>query len=174
MTKFSVMRRPLVVAVIVLLSSMAAWAQSADRGMDKASDGQFTGLLLVTDNLDWYDMFQRPEPPSFEAKDHFVPGEKGALAIIFSNAKPRDGVVRVMCDISTYNPDGRKQVADDQLCYEGPFYGPNILHPALLDLKFEMAEDEPAGEAGFSVTLRDANSGRSVDLDISFTQGPAQ
>lgn len=173
MMKSSALRLPLIGA-IVLLATLAASAQSPDRGMDKASDGAFTGLLLVTDNLDWYDMFQRPEPPSFEAKEHFVPGEKGALAIIFSNAEPSDGVVRVMCDISTYNPDGRQQVVDNQLCYEGPFYGPNILHPALLDLKFEMADDEPAGEAGFSVTLRDTNSGRSVDLDIAFTQGPAQ
>ena len=33
---------------------------------------------------------------------------------------------------------------------------------------------EPAGDAGFAVTLRDAHSSRSVDLDVSFTQGPAR
>lgn len=142
--------------------------------MDKASDGQFTGLLLVTDDLDWYDMFQRPEPPSFEGKQHFSPGEKGSLAIIFSNAEPRDGVVRVLCDITAHDPEGSRQVADDQLCYEGPFYGPNILHPALLDLRFEIGDDEPAGQAGFSVTLQDAYSDRAVDLEIAFTQGPSQ
>lgn len=158
----------------VLLCTAVASAQPVGGGIDKASDGPFTGLLLVTDNLDWYDMFQRPEPPSFEAKQHFVPGEKGSLAIIFSNAEPRDGIVRVMCDISTRNPEGSRQVGADQVCYEGPFYGPNILHPALLELKFEMGDEEPAGEAGFSVTLRDAHSGRSVDLDVSFTQGSAR
>lgn len=167
------MLRPMLAALAMVCGTLVAAAQPGDGSIEKASDGPFTGLLLVTDNLDWYDMFQRPEPPSFEAKEHFVPGEKGALAIIFSNAEPRDGIVRVMCDITTYNPQGSQQVAANQICYEGPFNGPNILHPALLDLKFEMADDEPAGEAGFSVTLRDANSGRAVDLDVSFTQGPA-
>lgn len=174
MMKYSGMLRAWFSMLAVLLCTAAASAQPADGGMDKASDGQFTGLLLVTDNLAWYDMFQRPEPPSFDAKQHFVPGEKGSLAIIFSNAEPRNGTVRVMCDISTRNPEGSRQVAADQVCYEGPFYGPNILHPALLELKFEMGDEEPAGEAGFSVTLRDAHSGRSVDLDVSFTQGPIQ
>lgn len=166
------LRAMLAVLAMSCLTPVAS-AQPADRGIEKASDGPFTGLLLVTDNLDWYDMFQRSEPPAFEAKEHFVPGEKGALAIIFSNAEPLDGIVTVMCDITTRNPQGSQKVAENQVCYEGPFYGPNILHPALLDLKFEMADDEPAGEAGFSVTLRDANSGRAVDLDVSFTQGPA-
>ncbi len=174
MMKFRLLLRPMFSILAVLLCTAAVLAQSADRGMDKASDGQFTGLLLVTDNLDWHDMFQRPEPPSFEAKQHFIPGEKGSLAIIFSNAEPRNGIVRVMCDISTRNPEGSQQVAADQVCYEGPSYGPNILHPALLELKFEMGDDEPAGDAGFAVTLRDAHSGRSVDLDVSFTQGPAR
>jgi len=161
------------VSLVFLFGSTAAFAQSVDRGLDKASDGQFTGLLLVTENLDWYDMFQRPEPPAFDGKEHFGPGEKGSLAIIFSNAEPQDGVVRVLCDITARDPDGSRQIADNQPCYEGPFLGPNILHPALLDLRFEMGADEPAGEAGFDVTLRDAGSGRQVDLSVSFTQGAA-
>ena len=167
------MLRSILAVFAMLCCTNVASAQPTDNGIEKASDGPFTGLLLVTDNLDWYGMFQRPEPPSFESKEHFVPGEKGSLAIIFSNAEPRDGIVTVMCDINSRNPQGSQQVAENQVCYEGPFYGPNILHPALLDLKFEMAADEPAGEAGFSVTLRDANSGRVVNLDVSFTQGPA-
>lgn len=161
-------------ALWFLLGSTAAFAQPADGGIDKASDGQFTGLLLVTDNLGWYEMFLRPEPPSFEAKAHFGPGEKGSLAIIFSNAEPRDGVVRVLCDITAHDPDGSRQVANDQLCYEGPFFGPNILHPALLDLRFEIGDDEPSGQSGFSVTLLDAYSDRTVDLGIAFTQGAGQ
>ncbi|MCY1548414.1 hypothetical protein D9M68_845210 [compost metagenome] len=166
------MRRCLL-SLLFLFGATAAFAQPVSSGIEKASDGQFTGLLLVTDDLDWYDMFQRPEPPSFEAKEHFGPGEKGSLAIIFSNAAPRDGNVRVLCDITAHDPEGSRQVADDQLCYEGPFYGPNILHPALLDLRFEIGADEPAGRSGFSVTLRDAYSDRAVDLDIAFTQGAA-
>lgn len=159
--------------LLLLLCNTTAFAQSVDGGMDKASDGQFTGLLLVTDNLDWYDMFQRTEPPAFEAKENFAPGEKGSLAIIFSNAEPRDGFVRVLCDITAHDPDGSRQVADDQVCYEGPFYGPNILHPALLDLRFEIGDDEPSGKSGFSVRLQDVYSNRAVDLDVDFMQGAA-
>lgn len=174
MMRSRIVFRPLICLLAVLLGTAVASAQSANQDIAKASDGQFTGLLLVTDNLAWYEMFQRPEPPTFEAKDHFERGQKGSLAIIFSNAEPRDGIVRVMCDISTHNPEGTRQVAVDEVCYEGPFYGPNILHPALLELKFEMGDDEPAGDAGFSVTLRDAYSGRSVDLAVWFTQGSTQ
>lgn len=167
------MRRCLI-SLLFLFGTAAAFAQPADGGIDKVSDGDFTGLLLVTDDLDWYAMFQRPEPPSFEAKEHFGPGEEGSLAIIFSNAEPRDGVVRVLCDITAHDPEGSRQVADDHLCYEGPFFGPNILHPALLDLRFEIGDDEPAGQSGFSVTLHDAHSDRAVDLEIAFTQGSGQ
>lgn len=172
------MSRPVLTLAMALLAVLGcasgAVSQTTDGGIDKASDGAFTGLLLVTDNVDWYDMFQRPEPPSFEAKEHFGPGEPGSLAIIFSNAEPRDGQVRVLCDIIAHDPEGTREVATNQVCYEGPFFGPNILHPALLDLRFEMGGDEPAGRAGFSVALRDAYSGRAVDLEISFTQGAGQ
>lgn len=165
--------RAIALAVLLALGGAgAAFSQAADTGMDKQSDGRFTGIAVVTDNIDWYDMFQRPEPPQFDGKSHYGPGEQGSLAIIFSNPEPRDGVVRVLCDITARDPAGARQVAADAVCYEGPYLGPNILHPALLDLRFETGDDEPAGQAGFSVELRDAHSGRAVTLDVSFTQGP--
>ena len=159
-------------SALVVACGLTSFAQAAGEGLDKASDGAFTGLLLVTDDLEWYDMFQRPEVPNFPGKEHFGPGEDGSLAIIFSNAEPRDGEVRVLCDIAARDPRGSRSIAVDQVCYEGPFHGPNILHPALVDLSFAMAEDEPAGVAGFDVTLRDANSQHTVNLSVSFTQGP--
>lgn len=160
-------------AFVLGMMAMPAVAQGPDTGIDKASDGDFTGILLVTDDIDWYAMFQRPEPPQFVSKPHFGPGERGALAIIFSNAEAVQGGVEVMCDITAHDPEGSRPVAVDRPCYEGPFFGPNILHPALVDLQFAIGDDEPAGQAGFTVILRDAHSSRQVTLDVSFTQGPA-
>ena len=160
--------------LLALGSAHTALAQAPDTGMDKQSDGRFTGIAVVTDNVDWYEMFQRPEPPQFDGKGHYGPGDRGSLAIIFSNPEPRNGVVRVLCDIVARDPAETRRVASEAVCYEGPYLGPNILHPALLDLRFEMGADEPAGQAGFSVTLNDAYSGRAVTLDVSFTQGPGR
>ena len=67
-------RRIAALLPVLLLLCVPALAQE-DRGLDKASDGQFTGLLVVTDDLDWYDMFARPEVPQFSGKSHFMPGD---------------------------------------------------------------------------------------------------
>jgi hypothetical protein len=152
------------------LLSSAASAQS-DIGIDKASSGRFTGLAVITDDLDWYDMFSRPETPSFSSKPHFAPGEWGALATIFSNAEAHDGKVEVRCDIDAFDPTGTRQVVRDAVCYEGPYRGDNILHPTLADLRFQIAPEDPPGEAGFLVTMRDAHSGHEVELRVSFEQG---
>lgn len=157
---------------VALAVSIAGPALAAS--LDKASDGQFTGIALITDDLNWYDTMRRPQTPSFEERDRFVVGEKGALAIVFSNAEPRDGVVRIVCDVTAFDPDGSRLIVDSGPCYEGPFAGPNLLHPALLDLKFEIAPGDPTGRAGFQITLRDAHSGRSIDLEVDFTQGGSE
>jgi len=158
----------LVVASLVLFSNIGAWAQD---GSDKQSDGDFTGIAMITDDLEWYDLFQRPETPEIKGQDRFEAGQRGSLVIIFSNAEARDGVARIMCDITAFDPEGSRLVVDSQPCYEGPYNGPNILHPALLDLQFEIGPSDPAGQAGFRITLRDAHSGRAVELEVAFTQG---
>ena len=163
-------RRIAALLPVLLLLCVPALAQE-DRGLDKASDGQFTGLLVVTDDLDWYDMFARPEVPQFSGKSHFMPGDWGSLAIIFSNAEAIDGQAEIRCDIEAFDPTGTKQVARDDVCYAGPYRGPNILHPTLVDLRFGITADDPPGPAGFKVTLRDANSDRELALEVGFTQG---
>ena len=160
----------LIIAASFALAAGAAMAQSPD-GHDKQSDGQFTGIAMITDDLEWYDLFQRPEPPQINGPDRLEAGERGALVIIFSNAEPRDGMAKITCDITAFDPTGSRLVAEDETCYEGPFRGPNILHPALLDLQFEIGPADPEGRAGFEITLRDAHSGREVQLKVAFTQG---
>jgi hypothetical protein len=163
-----------VLALLAMLGGSAV-AESGNAGSaDKQSDGAFTGLAMLTDDPEWYTQFQRPETPQINGRDHFDAGELGVLAILFSNAEPRDGVVKVMCDITSFDPDGSQLVVDSGPCYEGPYNGPNILHPALLTLNFRIGPDEPAGRAGFEITLRDAYSGRAVDLAVAFTQGTIQ
>jgi len=161
--------RSLVAFVLAVSLGNAASAQSS-LSTDKRSDGAFTGIALITDDLSWYELFQRPEPPRISGEDQFGPGERGSLAIIFSNAEPNGGTVRVECDIRAFDPKGSRIVIESGLCYEGPYGGDNVLHPALLDIQFEIAPDDPAGQAGFEITLRDANSTRMVTLTVEFTQ----
>lgn len=142
-----------------------------DAGFDKDSDGQFTGLAIITDDAKWYEQFARPETPQITGKSSFGPGEAGALALLFSNAKPQDGAAEIRCDITAFDPEGSRQIANGDVCYKGPYLGPNILHPTLVDLRFAMGQDEPEGKAGFKITMRDVHSGRTVDLNVSFTQG---
>lgn len=160
----------LVASLASLLFSGTAVAQSSS---DKASDGAFTGIALITDDPNWHQLFQRPETPHISGVDRLAGGERGTLAIIFSNAEPRDGMVSIVCDVTVFDPAGSRLIVDSGPCYDGPYAGPNILHPTLLDLSFGIGEDEPEGKAGFKVTLRDAHSGREVDLEVGFTQGGA-
>lgn len=148
--------------------SSGAMAQSSS---DKASDGDFTGIALITDDPNWYALFQRPETPEISGVDRVGGGERGTLAIIFSNAEPRDGVAKILCDVTAFDPTGSRLIVDSGPCYEGPYAGPNILHPTQLDLSFGIGEDEAEGEAGFEITLRDVHSGRVVELTVGFTQG---
>ena len=169
----AVVRGGLVALALVALlgSTMGAAAQSST---DKQSDGQFTGIALITSNLRWYELFERPEPPRITGVDHLKAGEHGALAIIFSNAEPRNETVRVECDVTAFDPGGSSPVVKSGVCYEGPYHGDNVLHPALLDLQFAMGANDPPGRAGFKITLRDAYSSRKVKLNVVFTQGPGK
>lgn len=161
-------------AGLVFLASLGMSAIAAaqpDAAFDKRSNGRFTGQAFVTDNLDWYEMFSRPEVPRVNMKSQFAPGESGSLGIIFSNAEAREGTVRVECDVTALDPEGSRVVVSAGVCYEGPYFGDNILHPALLDLRFRIGADDPPGKSGFKVTLRDAHSRRSVNLQVTFMQG---
>lgn len=149
----------------LLATSSPTLGQSAS---DKDSDGPFTGLAIITDDLKWYKLFESPKTPVLSVKDVFGPNERGALALIFSNAQPRNGVVKVECDVTAFDPRGKKPIVDDGACYDGPFYGENILVPALLDLQFETSKEDPPGRAGFTVTMHDVHSGRKVKLTVAY------
>ena len=164
------MLRPLATALSLLVLTAGAMAQSSS---DKASDGDFTGIAMLTDDANWHEQFERPETPQISGIDRVAAGGSGTLALLFSNAEPRDGVVRILCDVTAFDPSGTQPVIKAGPCYEGPFGGPNVLHPTLLDLTFGIGKDEAEGQAGFEVTLHDAHSGRSVDLTVTFTQGGA-
>jgi hypothetical protein len=154
-----------------ILSALLLVNTANAQSSDKDSDGVFTGIALITDNPRWHELFQRPEVPQISGVSRLTAGERGTLALLFSNAEPRNGMVKIACDVTAFDPNGSRSVVESGPCYEGPFSGPNILHPTLLDLSFAIGADEPEGQAGFKVKLRDVHSGRTVDLTVSFTQG---
>ena len=169
------MRLAQIVAVLFALLAMPALAQpAAPFGTGKKSDGRFTGIALITDNARWYELFRRPEPPRIRGKSDFARGERGTLALIFSDAEPRNGRANIVCDVTAFDTAGSRVVVKSSPCYEGPYHGPNVLHPALLDIQFTIGPDDPVGRAGFRVTMRDAHSGRKVELAVFFSQGTAK
>ena len=161
--------RALAAAFLLAFAGFSAGALAQD-GADQKHDGKFTGIAMVTKDLKWFELFTKPETPEIRGHDKFGPGERGAVALVFSNAEPRQGIIKIECDIAAFDPEGSKQVLDSGVCYEGPYYGNNVLHPALLDLQFEIGDDDPAGRAGFRITARDVHSARSVKLNVAFTQ----
>lgn len=163
--------RVAVLALVASLGTFAAALAQSPGSYDKRSDGRFTGMAFITDDPRWYELLMRPELPKFEVQDEFGPGETGALAIMFSNAEPRQGTVRIECDVTALDPTGSSLVVDGGVCYEGPYNGDNILHAALLDLQFKIGPNDPRGQSGFAITLRDVHSSRSVKLNVAFTQG---
>jgi hypothetical protein len=157
----------------LLAGSSVAVAQPL-QPIDRESSGNFTAIAIVTSDIGWYDLFRRPETPHIRDTEHFAAGQTGALAIIFSNAKPRDGKIKVECDVTAFDPKGSSTVVDGGTCYEGPYFGDGVLHPALLDVRFDIGPNDPPGRAGFKVTLRDAQSGRRVNLEVGFVQGASK
>ena len=167
--------RPWLLGGLAALAMHAATTNAfAQSDYDKQSDGQFTGLALITDDPNWHLQFQRPSTPAIDGRDHFKAGESGTLALIFSNAEPRQGNVKIVCDVIAFDPQGSRKIVDAGPCYEGPYAGPNILHPTLLDLNFTIGPNDPKGLAGFRIVLRDAYSDRKVELAVAFTQGEGQ
>lgn len=158
------------VAALLFLTALGGPSALAQDGSDQKHDGKFTGIAIVTGDLKWFELFNKPETPQLSGKDKFRPGERGAVALIFSNAEPRQGQIKIECDITAFDPERTTQVLESGTCYEGPYYGDNILTPALIDLQFEIGQDDPAGRSGFRITARDAYSGRSVKLSVAFTQ----
>lgn len=163
----------LIFALALALASLVSIGSATAQSSDKKSDGDFTGLALITDDPNWFALFQRPETPNISLRNVLGAGDSAALALIFSNAEPLDGVIRVVCDVTAFDPKGSQVLVESGPCYEGPSIGPNILVPALLNISFSIAPDDPDGEAGFEITMRDVNSGRSVNLNVTFTQGGA-
>jgi hypothetical protein len=158
-------------AALLLAATLAGFSPVlAQDDADQKHDGKFTGIAMVTKDLKWFELFSKPETPEIRGAGKFVPGERGAVALIFSNAEPRGGKIKIECDVTAFDPDGSSQVAKSASCYDGPYYGDDILTPALLDIQFEIGKDDPDGKAGFHITARDVYSGRSVKLSVTFVQ----
>jgi hypothetical protein len=155
--------------VLVAMLAVAPTAAS-DTSVNKQNDGKFTGIAMVTSDLKWFKLFESPKTPEIKGKDSFRPGEWGAIAVIFANAEPRKGVVKVECDITAFDPKGSTVILKGGKCYEGPYYGDFVLTPVLIDLHFEIKADDAPGRAGFKITLRDVYSKRSVKLTVDFQQ----
>lgn len=165
----------LIAAIVLLTSTLCASAWGAEpRSMDKNSDGAFTGIALITEDLNWFETFQRPETPQFSGKDSLKPSEKAAVATFFSNPRVESGRVRVRCSVTAFEPSGETRALPSGMCYDGPPLPPNTLYPTFLDFKFGVGEDDARGIAGFRITMRDLNSGREVTVVVSFMQDTGQ
>lgn len=175
-TAISAARAVWVRAVLAVIASLVcASALAAEpRSTDKASSGAFTGIALVTDDPNWFELFRRPETPEISGKDSFRPGERGVIAVLFSNAEPENGRVAVSCEITAYEPDGTSSRYAPGPCYDGPALPDNVLYPTALDLQFTVGPNDQNGLAGFRIVLRDLNGGQSVALDVSFMQDTAR
>lgn len=163
------------ICLAIVCSFPAIAAEPAEpQARDKASDGAFTGLAFVTGDLKWFEQFQRPEAPTINGKNHFSPGESGAIATLFSNAKSTNGRVRVACEITAFDPDGTSRSFPPGMCYDGPAFPPNTLYPSLMDINFTITKEDTYGLAGFKILMRDLNADKSVQLQVSFIQGETQ
>lgn len=163
---------PIILAALFFVTSTfgVSFAEEA-RPTDKRSDGEFTGIAMLTDDVRWYEQFSRPEVPNISGISHVGPGQRAAIALLFSNAKARNGIVKVLCTITATEPNGDETSFPTGTCYEGPARPANVLYPSLLDLQFSGGEDDETGVAKFDIALEDAHSKRKVVLTVSFTQG---
>ena len=82
-------------ATALLLVAALTASVSAQDAADQKHDGKFTGIAIITKDLKWYDLFNKPDPPQISGEDTFRPGERGALVLIFSNPEPRQGFVKI-------------------------------------------------------------------------------
>jgi len=159
-----------IACILFPLFAMQATAQQA-RPSDKQSDGQFTGIALVTNDPVWYEQFNRPETPSLAQITSVAVGERGVIATLFSNPTLKNGNAKVECSLSVTQPDGTSQNLPSGICYEGPARPANVLYPSLMDIQFEVTATDPVGFVTFNINMKDAYSDKAVTLTVTFLQG---
>ncbi len=138
---------------------------------DKKSDGDFTGVVVVTDRLDWFETWKTSGQADLTARDRFAVGESGAVAIGFSGAEETGGRFRVACSAVVIDVTGEEKTLGSSLCYDGPSMAPDVLIPASLNLKFKISEKDVPGLVTLKIMLDDLHSGRKVAPVVYFFQG---
>ncbi|MCB9992542.1 MAG: hypothetical protein H6873_02670 [Hyphomicrobiaceae bacterium] len=142
--------------------------------MDVQSDGTFTAYAYLTDNFDWLQGYDGTALPAITPKGEFAPGERGAVALVFSHPAPNGGLVRISCQLTATKPDGTVQKFDPDFCHYGPVGPADIFYPSQTTFYFAAGEDEPPGLARFDIAVRDLHSDRMVTLSVSYKTGGVQ
>ncbi|MCB1517117.1 MAG: hypothetical protein KDJ19_05825 [Hyphomicrobiaceae bacterium] len=141
---------------------------------DTQSDGTFTAYAYLTDNFDWLEGFDGTALPAITPKATFAPGERGAIALVFSHPAPNSGLVRISCQLTATKSDGTVQKFDPTLCHYGPVGPADVFYPSQTTFYFAAGQEDLPGLARFDIAVRDLHSDREVTLSVSYAQGGAQ
>ena len=141
-----------------------------DTAWRKTSHG-FAAMLLNTADSDWWEKWNKPEPPHYTKAETVRKGGQIVTLIFIVNAAPgADGAVNVLCDINVLRPDGSQSLGvKDQPCLQGKQSGsPTNLRLSPAAQTFIGEEGDPPGTWKVDITVRDTVSKVSLDLHTSF------
>lgn len=135
----------------------------------KTKDG-FGAQLLITDNLDFYEDWKKPEMPRISVAKTMAIGEMVIPLVIYVNPKKNgDGRIDVTCDFMIVRPDGSiAQEIPNVPCGSGEFKAPQYnLQLSQSELRWSADKGDPVGEWKFKVTIKDNNRGVEIPLATS-------
>lgn len=140
-----------------------------DTKNQKSKDG-FGVELFLTDNVNFYDDWKRPETPRISIAKTAQIGTPIIPLVIYVNPKPDENkIINVTCDVTIIRPDGSvAQEIPSILCGTGVFEAPQYnLQLSQTEIRWSVDEGDPVGTWTFNVIVKDNNRGIKIPLTTS-------
>lgn len=132
------------------------------------SKGGFGAEIILTADLDFYEKWAKPEPPSISAVSSVKHGQKIIPIILFANPmKNKDGYAKINFDLEIIRPDGSISSSHPNLvAMEGPYNGPTMnLQLASTKIIWNADPGDPKGLWIFKVKITDQVRKVSLNLE---------
>ena len=155
--------------LLPLLASPASAQTLMPRADDRAMEGDFSVLALITADPDWERQWAGSTPPAFTTTDHLGPGKEGAILVFFSGATLVEGKARLTCDLTIHSPEGRES-HPPHTCYEGELPGDRFnIYLTWLDIDLGFDPKMPPTTVEFEIGVTDEHGSVRLPVTVGVT-----
>jgi len=137
---------------------------------NRKTKDDFGAELLITDNINFYEDWKKPETPNIAIAGRAQIGKTVIPLVIYVNPKLDEKKnIDVTCDFTIIRPDGSiAQEIPDVPCGSGEVNVPQYnLLLSRSELRWSADKGDPTGKWKFNVTVKDNNRGIKIPLTTS-------